>query len=159
MDQQFQKILYTIGDDLFPYMDVEDHKKLANVFMDKYIHILLDFLSYRKVTQNHNFDYVIKEVLESINIHRLKSITLNRLHKGFWNHISLNCRLKEKFIYKWSHKINMLRLKLNKNCRQEYNEYDELLPRKFSEKFNLIFPGMEDYKPCIDCFHHQVCFW
>ena len=158
MDQLFRKVLYTNGDDLFPYMDIEDHKKLAVVFMDKYILVLLDYLSYRKVNLNHNLDHVIKEVLETINIHRLKSTTLNRLHRGFWNHISLNCRLKEKFIYKWSHKINMLRLKVNKKCRSTSAD-GLLLTRNFSTKFNSIFPGMENYKPCSVCFKDTSDHW
>lgn len=161
MDLLFHKVLYTNRRELYQYLGVDDHKKLANAFMDKYIHFLLDDLddlNYRKAFPNPNFDHIIKMVLESIKIHRLKSTTLNRLNRGFWNHISLYCRLKEKFIYKWSHKINMFRLKVNSNFRFQVKWYGEFLPRKFSKKFYSIFPGMKDYKPCVRCFddtdHH-----
>lgn len=135
------KVLLTNKSDLFKYLSCEDHKNLCLAFMDKYILYLLDSNSYRKKV--NNYDYIIKMVLETINIHSLKSTTLNLLHREFWNHISLNCRLKEKFIYKWSHKINMFRFKLNKHNKNG---------RQFSAKFLSRFPGIETYKPCSKCF-------
>lgn len=164
------KVLHTNTKELFKYLDYEDHKNLSIAFVDKYINVLLDRVNYRQnmgiqdryleydhdsnsmVTKTTDYDYTIKMALENINIHSLKSVTLNRLHKGFWNHISLNCRLKEKFIYKWSHKINMVKFLLNKNCRNLKDGYGDFLPRNFSETFKTRFPGIENYKPCCICF-------
>lgn len=139
MDLLFKAILSNV-DDLFKYLSYEDHKKLSIAFMDEYI----GFLYSRDET-------ILKKVLESINIHQLHPTTLNTFHRGIWNHISLNCKLREKFIYRWSHKINMLRLRINNNCRN-FDKHGNLLPRKFSEKFISIFPGMLEYKPCNYCF-------
>lgn len=145
-------ILSIIDEELFKYLSIEDHVNLAVAFPDKYLHFLLGKVNY-KFSTTVDYDSVIKMALESININNLKPYTLNLFHKGFWNHISLNCRLQEKFIYKWSHKINFFRLKVNKHCRNLGGQFGwELLPRQFSEKFKSRFPGIENYKPCKICF-------
>jgi len=163
------KVLLNNSRDLFKYLDPEDHKNLSVAFLDDYILYLLDRVNYKPnaakdhyfefddcsnsmVKKEMDYDFVLKMVLESIDINRLRTSTLNLLHRGFWNHVSLNCRLKEKFVYKWSHKINMLKFKLNKNCRGFGGEYGQLLPRPFSKKFRARFPGIETYKPCFICF-------
>jgi hypothetical protein len=125
---------------LFSYLSPEDHVNLSVAFMDDYIVFLLDKLKSRK--SRFYYDCVIKRTLETINVQELKSSTLNLLHRGFWNHISSNCRLKEKFVYKWSTKINMLRFKINNHC----------IGRIFSQKFKSRFPGFDTYKPCLKCF-------
>lgn len=117
------RVLFINNREIFKYLDYDDHKNLSLAFMDNYIIFLLDRINYRKnagrdhyfeydfnlkkrVKKVVDYDFIVKMVLESININRLKSKTLN-LHRGFWNHISLNCKLKEKFVYKWNHKINI----------------------------------------------------
>lgn len=156
MDYLMKKVFLTLNREIFPYLSFEDHIRLAQTYKDEYIHILLSKLNYtpqvkKWYTMTTDYDLLLKTVLEHLNVNQLKSTTLNALHRGFWNHISLNCRLKEKFVYKWSHKINMLRLKLNKNCR-DYSAEGCLLPRKFSDKFYGLFPGMKEYQPCEYCF-------
>ena len=145
------KVLSINNRELFEYLSYEDHKNLSIAFMDKYVPFLLDRVNYRKKTPV-DYDDVVKMVLSAINVNRLNSTTLNRLHRGFWNHISLNCRLKERFVYRWSHKINMFRFKLNNNCRGYGGDDGQLLPRPFSNKFKARFPGINEYKPCSICF-------
>lgn len=159
----FFKVLCTIDLELFQYLTVEDHSKLALAFTDRYVNILVDKLGNRSYRRSYidrrgssysglwsgfysetdldvDLDLVIKHVLSNVlPINRLKSTTLERLHRGFWNHISLECKLKEKFIYKWSHKISMRRLAVNRNVI-------------FSAKFYSVFPGMLRYEPCCECF-------
>jgi hypothetical protein len=163
------RVLFINNREIFKYLDYDDHKNLSLAFMDNYIIFLLDRINYRKnagrdhyfeydfnlkkrVKKVVDYDFIVKMVLESININRLKSKTLNLLHRGFWNHISLNCKLKEKFVYKWSHKINMMRFKLNKNCRGFGADNGVMFPRPFSNKFKARFPGIEMCKPCFRCF-------
>lgn len=157
--RQFFMILWINGDTLLQYLSYKDHKNLSIAYPDLYMSFLLNRVNYRKNT--NNYDSIVKMVLESIKIQSLKPRTLNLFHRGFWNHISLNCRLQEKFIYKWSHKINMFRLKVNKHCRTLGGKFGwELQPRQFSETFKSRFPGIETYKPCYICFqdtdnHHN----
>jgi hypothetical protein len=151
MSSQFTTVVAN-NQEIFEYFSLDDHANLAVAFMDRYIHLLLDQVSY---PNNTKFDEIVKHVLVKVKINRLKSVTLERLHRGFWNHISEHCKLGEKFVYKWSHKICMFRLRVNSNCRNtvyddEYN--GTLAPRQFSEKFISVFPGMADYKPCYMCF-------
>ncbi len=47
----------------------------------------------------------------------LKEKTLNLLSTSTWKYISLYALMDEKFIFKWSHKIDLFRLKMNeKGC-------------------------------------------
>jgi hypothetical protein len=147
MNYLMKKVFLTLNREIFPYLSFEDHIRLAQTYKDEYIHILLSKLNYtpqvnKWYTMTTDYDLLLKTVLEHLNVNQLKSTTLNALHRGFWNHISLNCRLKEKFV---------LRLKLNKNCR-DYTAEGCLLPRKFSDKFYGLFPGMKEYQPCEYCF-------
>jgi hypothetical protein len=168
MNYLMTKVFLTLNREIFPYLSFDDHIRLAQTYKDEYIHILLSKLNYtpqvkKWYTITTDYDLLLKTVLEHLNVNQLKSTTLNALHRGFWNHISLKCRLKEKFIYKWSHKTNMLKLKLNKNCRY-YSTEGCLLPRKFSDKFYGVFPGMKEYQPCEYCFedtsyHYKPVFY
>lgn len=171
-DLLFLQIQNTIGK-----LCLEDHLKLTKIFMDDYILFLIQKLNYKKVfripyydpdlvIQSEDYHSVIKFILENIPIEYVKDETLNQLNRGFWNHISSKCKLSEKFIFKWSHRINMFRFKLNEKYRIfSVGDYLErwMLPRQFSKKFHLIFPGFKYYKPCSICFddvhyHHKAFF-
>lgn len=165
-DLLFLQIQNTIGK-----LCLEDHLKLTKIFMDDYILFLIQ--KYKRVFRNpsHDPDFedyysVIKFILENVPIESIKDETLNQLNRGFWNHISSKCKLSEKFIFKWSHRINMFRFKLNEKYRIfSVGDYLErwMLPRQFSKKFHLIFPGFKYYKPCSICFddvnYHYKAFF
>lgn len=155
----------------------QDHLKLTEIFMDEYILFLISKLDYRKtfhcpyydpdlIIEKEDYDSIIKFILENISLENLQDETLNKLNKGFWNHISSECKLSERFIYKWSHRINMFRFKLNKKYRiMSDGDYLKrwLLPRQFSKKFHQIFPGFKHYRPCSICFddvnYHYKAFF
>ncbi|CCV01746.1 hypothetical protein IIV22_069R [Invertebrate iridescent virus 22] len=155
----------------------EDHLFLTNIFMDDYILFLIEKLDYKKTfycpyynpdltIEKEDYDSVIKFILENISLENLCDKTLNKLNKGFWNHISSKCKLSEKFIFKWSHRINMFRFKLNSKYRimSDADFLDRwLLPRQFSKKFHTLFPGFKHYCPCSICFddldyHYKAYF-
>ncbi|ADO00351.1 hypothetical protein WIV_gp008 [Wiseana iridescent virus] len=156
-----------------------DHLLLTKTFMDEYILLLISKLNYQCAhstiyydemvecfVKREDYNSVIKFILENIEIERIKDETLNQLNRGFWNHISNKCKLSEKFIFKWSHRINMFRFKLNKKYRTMsvgkcFEQW--LLPRQFSKKFHSVFPGFKHYRPCYICFddvdyHHKTFF-
>ena len=169
----FKDLLFLQIQNTLSQLDHQDHLKLTKIFMDNYILFLIQKLNYKRTFcapyYNPNlidYDSMIKFIIENICIEYLKDETLNQLNRGFWNHISSKCKLSEKFIYKWSHRINMFRFKLNEKYRiMSDGDYLErwLLPRQFSKKFHQIFPGFKYYRPCSICFddvnYHYKAFF
>jgi hypothetical protein len=76
--------------------------------------------------------------------------TIEHLDKEHWEFLSQNLKLLESFIFKWAHKINFNMLK----CNSSWSNF-EVFPhhiRRFSKKFNKIFPEFSLLKPCVICF-------
>lgn len=141
----------------YEFLNLQDHLKLTRIFMDDYILFLL-----KKPGKEYNS--VVKFILEHIDVESLADETLNSFHKGFWRYISYRCRLTESFVFKWSHKINLFRLKLNTWFTPNISYLDGWNPpRRFSKKFHNLFPGFKHYKPCSECFddvdHHYKAFY
>ncbi len=101
--QQFLDILNLMWS-IVDSVSLEDHINLAETMKDDYILLLL-----RRPSKKN----ILDDVLSNIDLTILKEKTLNLLSTSTWKYISLYALMDEKFIFKWSHKIDFFRLKMN----------------------------------------------
>lgn len=144
--QQFLDIL-NLTWSIVDSVSLEDHIHLAETMKDDYILLL------RRRPSKKN---ILDDVLSNVDLNTLKETTLNLLSNSTWKYISLYALMDEKFIFKWSHKIDFLRLKINeKGCVYGGGAFDPhftLQRRVFSKKFHKLFPGFQMYEPCERCY-------
>lgn len=144
--QQFLDILNLMWS-IVDSVSLEDHINLAETMKDDYILLLL-----RRPSKKN----ILDDVLSNIDLTILKETTLNLLSTSTWKYISLYALMDEKFIFKWSHKIDFFRLKMNeKGCVYGGGAFDPhftLQRRVFSKKFHKLFPGFQMYEPCERCY-------
>ncbi len=82
-------------------VSLEDHINLAETMKDDYILLLL-----RRPSKKN----ILDDVLSNIDLTILKEKTLNLLSTSTWKYISLYALMDEKFIFKWSHKIDFFQI-------------------------------------------------
>ncbi|ADO00459.1 hypothetical protein WIV_gp115 [Wiseana iridescent virus] len=128
-------------------LSFEDHINLVETMVDDYILLLRSRPSQRTL---------LNDVLTTIDLSMLQSHTLEMLSKSTWKQISLYADMNEVFIFKWSHKLDFIKLKLNESKGVyggwAFSSRFNFQPRKFSKKFHTLFPGFKMYQPCWRCF-------
>ena len=118
---------------IFKQLSIKDHINLAEVMLDDYIYYLLATLNEKERER------ILIEVLYRIPLDKFKDQILECLSERYWRHISRFAKMEEKFIIRWSHKINFKLLKQNAYKRRCKNGAYDLRP--FSRRFHKLFPG------------------
>ncbi len=83
-------------------VSLEDHINLAETMKDDYILLLL-----RRPSKKN----IVDDVLSNIDLTILNRKNFKFMSTSTWKYISLYALMDEKFIFKWSHKIDFFRLK------------------------------------------------
>ena len=86
-------------------LSMKDHVNLANVIPDMYY-------LHTSVNERER-QLILMEIFDRVPLEKFKDQTLECLYKRYWKYIPRFAKMKEKFIIRWSHKIDFMLLKQN----------------------------------------------
>ena len=121
---------------IFKLLSIKDHINLAEVMLDDYVYYLLTTLNEKER------ECILMEIFCGIPLDKFKDQTLECLGERCWRYISRFAKMEEKFIIKWSHKINFRLLKQSAYKRRHKNGAYGM--RSFSRRFHELFPDYEN---------------